>query len=543
MDQDQEKKHACKLCNKSFLSGRLLSGHMRIHVLAGKGSAKEEINLENGNMGIEGYGLRENPKKSWKFSGLKNDNGTESVEEIMQCRVCGKQFESQRSLHGHMRHCSEKKGICCKECGRGFKTLRSLTGHMRLHSDKYRVSTKESRTSSSRPNLVVMALSDTDTVSLVRKKRSNRIRYKVTPNSSFSSLNESISGFEVEQEVEEVAMCLMMLSRGVCDWDEFKSVSESLDNGSVYSGDKSLYQNKRNERSEDGDCVFEGNEFFKKKKPRGDNLDPFVSDSKDLTYECSKLKFPIGSFYQEIDSKKLKLEEEFGFLPCDTDEIEKGIEDEIDSNRIESESTQEFTQEVDLGSLDAELVKDDSYTEIISSTSDFDNVDNSKKKSQFRCKICNKLFSSHQALGGHQTFHRTTRNSVVLKIEQRQEIQSNCLPEKIVCIKDSVEEEVNRVTVTSNRSKKRQEYKCDICSRSFISGQALGGHKRAHHSKPKEEQSMAIKEEAHNPNISNALHINLRDMLDEENSHEIGFNSCWGVSSYKHDPLLNLVAN
>ncbi|KAF2299342.1 hypothetical protein P3X46_016379 [Hevea brasiliensis] len=580
MEQVHEKKHVCKLCNKSFLNGRILGGHMKIHVA--RDSANEQVKLESSNMGIDGYGLRENPKKSWKSSSLNPDDFV-SVQESFECKVCGKQFEFPRSLHGHMRHHSaaERKGIRCKECGKGFRTLKSLTGHMRLHAEKNRVS-KESRTSSS-PNLVVMTLSDTETVSLVRRKRSNRMRYKVTPNSSFSSLNESVPGFEVEEELEEVAMCLMMLSRGVCKWGEFKSIGESLDDDFVYFEAKSLYQNKQMEgRSENGDDVFEDNEPVKKKKPREQKLDPYASDTMNKSSECSEcdcdmvcngekeipLEVPIEKFYRGVDSKGRKLEDESGLLLCDT-EIEKGIHDEMDSSAAESESSQEFTEEVGLDLAGPENVKctpsnkpipeacdtemgKDSCTEMICSTSDFGTADDTKNKSQFQCRICNKIFPTYQALGGHQTFHRTTKSSVALKIEEHQAgIETNLLAEKfdlanklvkLECIKDSVQGEVNEVIITSYQSKKRKEHKCHICSKNFVSGQALGGHKRAHHPKAREEQNMTMKQEG--LDICNAPDISVTDMLDTEANREVGFESWWaGIRSYKHESLADLIAN
>lgn len=554
---------------------------MRIHVA--RDSAKEEVKLENNNMGIEGYGLRENPKKSWKSSGLKHTDGV-SVQESLECRVCGKQFEFPRSLHGHMRHHSaeERKGIRCKECGKGFRTLRSLTGHMRLHSEKCKVPTES--ITGSRPNLVVMTLSDTEPASLVRRKRSNRKRYKVTPNSSFSSLNESVSGFEVEEEVEEVALCLMMLSRGVCKWGEFKSIGEPLDNGSVPFEAKSLYHNNRiGWRSEDGDYVLEDNELFKKKRPREQKLDPCASDSKNQTSECSDcdsdivcnvekkiaLEVPIENFYQVAESMGPKLEDESRLLLCDA-EIKKGIHDATDSSATESESSQEFTAEIGLDLAGLEYVKctpskrttfkacdakvgKEFCTEMICSTSDFDLADDSKKKSQFQCRICNKMFPTYQALGGHQTFHRATKSSVASKIEQHQEdIETNLLPDKTdlssklakaECVKDSgEEEEENGVTMTNYQSKKSKEHKCHICSKNFVSGQALGGHKRAHHAKAREELNLAMQQE--DREMSDAPEINAPGMLDTEANPEYGLESWWaGVRSYKNESLVDLIAN
>ncbi|EEF36282.1 zinc finger protein 600 [Ricinus communis] len=577
MEEDRKKKrHVCKLCNKSFLSGRILGGHMRTH--RSRNSVEEDVILENSNMGDEGcYGLRENPKKSWKSSFLNdNDDSLLSVQESVECRVCGKQFESARSLHGHMRHHSveERNGVRCKECGKGFKTVRSLTGHMRLHSLKNRVS-NESRTSPG-PNLVVIALPNAKTVNLVRRKRSNRTRCKVTsPNSSFSSLNESVSGFEIEHEVEEVALCLMMLSRGVYESGEFKSVGESMNTDSLSFEAKPLDESKQMGSSDGEIDVFDGDELVKKKKQRVEKFDSCASDSKNKTSEGSdcdrdmacteeekiQLESSTVNSYQPADSKRPEVGDECDWQLCDT-EVEKVIHVEMDSSATESHSSQETREKVglDLASLehviytpskkavfDAEMGKD-SCTEIICSTANFDD---SKKKNQFQCRICSKMFLTHQALGGHQTLHRTSKSSAALKIDNCQEgIQTNSFPEKsdarseagkLDSIKNSVEQEEDGMTTTGYQLKKSKEHKCPICSKLFVSGQALGGHKRAHPAKAKEEQNMAMQQEV--PGICEALDINLPAMIDTESNDEAGFKSCWTGTIYKHEPLLDVIAS
>jgi hypothetical protein len=224
MGQDQEQRHVCRHCNENFSSGRVLGGHMN------KNSAKGQKNVINSNMCFEGdgrtgYGLRENPKKSWKFS--RSEHAT-SGQEIV-CKVCGNGFESPRALCGHMRHHSGRQriGIYCEECGKGFQSLRALTSHKRIHSQRFYIC-NESWTSSS--------------LELVRKKRSNRMRYKIRPNSSFSSMNKSVSLPEIEKEVKDIAICLMMLSRGANYWGGYNSVTESSDNDSVTFEGKSTRQ-------------------------------------------------------------------------------------------------------------------------------------------------------------------------------------------------------------------------------------------------------------------------------------------------------------
>ncbi|KAL6287771.1 hypothetical protein ACE6H2_012161 [Prunus campanulata] len=90
--------HRCKLCNKTFSSGKVLGGHMRGH--GTKNSAKAEKKLKVSNVDFEGdddehagYGLRVNPKKSWKFSGSK----VQASEKESLCKVCGKSSVTESS--------------------------------------------------------------------------------------------------------------------------------------------------------------------------------------------------------------------------------------------------------------------------------------------------------------------------------------------------------------------------------------------------------------------------------------------------------------
>ncbi|XP_019157081.1 PREDICTED: zinc finger protein ZAT4-like [Ipomoea nil] len=196
-EEAEEQKFICKFCNKVCLSGRSLGGHMRghLHLIAAakKQRTKADQNSvqsrsakirEKGKSMVLGEddGLTENPNKSWKVF-YSNHRGLE-----------------RENLSDHQRRYEEEEEHhLCKKCGKVFDTIRALNGHMQIHSKRSRLSREESMES----------LSDMENQCPVQKKRS-AIRYGVTENSPFSS---------VASDLEEAAVCLMMLSRGFQEWD------------------------------------------------------------------------------------------------------------------------------------------------------------------------------------------------------------------------------------------------------------------------------------------------------------------------------------
>ncbi|KAK3212471.1 hypothetical protein Dsin_017177 [Dipteronia sinensis] len=194
-------------------------------------SSEEEVKHNNSKMGFQengqiSYGLRENPKKSWKFSCFNHFSASSMQEN--RCKECGKSFESQKALFGHMRHHSRKRKtrISCKECGKAYLSLKSLANHSKFHSGKSKVSDLA-----------------------VKKKKSKRKKYNFCATSSISSLNESLSVTEIGQEVEHAARCLMMLSRGL------RNLTEFSDNDSVAFEVESL------DGKLDDSCVSEKNKI------------------------------------------------------------------------------------------------------------------------------------------------------------------------------------------------------------------------------------------------------------------------------------------
>ncbi|XP_057504432.1 zinc finger protein ZAT9-like [Actinidia eriantha] len=414
MEEDQEQKFVCKICSMSFSNGESMGGHMRGHL--GSISAKKHDEEDHKETGFEdrdnsGYGLRENPKKTWRVSDLKH--GIEMSKNC--CKQCGKVFPSLRALSGHMRCHSIKEGEnVCKQCGKAFGSMRALFGHMRHHSKRPRVQL------------------DCENLGPIRKKRSKKGRYKMNDNFSLSNYNASCSYVsDNDDELEGAAMCLIMLSRGERKFVESNSILESSENDSVIVVKaKAMHQSEENSRYGD---------------------DTWMSEKLDSAVSCSKFG-DLGSEFLINCEKKAGFEVSIdGFHKGDVSKIVlSDAEIENGSKSTELELEREF--ELDQATFDVE------EPDLGGKFSGF--FDDSEKKREYRCRTCNKMFDSYQALGGHQTSHRTSSAEASAKLE---------------CHENLVDQN------TSYESKKSKDHECPICFKVFSSGQALGGHKRAHY--------------------------------------------------------------
>ncbi|KAI3669967.1 hypothetical protein L6452_41491 [Arctium lappa] len=265
--------YVCKFCNQSFVNGKKLGGHMRRHlglISASRKQSNKELNQDstNGGIGLEfndemiknneekvgvnedfgpnSYGLRENPKKSWRVSvavsvsnsGSKPTPTPNRSSDSSICKQCGKGFNSLRALASHMRSHSLKnkesiKKNLCGKCGKCFDSVKALYGHMRCHShtiNRSQPSISSSSSSSSSEDGKFDGGVKGEISNPIRRKRSCT-RYKsIKPNdpSSCTSLSSFASICEInDDEVEEGALCLMMLSRGIMGISKKEVIGES----------------------------------------------------------------------------------------------------------------------------------------------------------------------------------------------------------------------------------------------------------------------------------------------------------------------------
>ncbi|AEC06595.1 C2H2-like zinc finger protein [Arabidopsis thaliana] len=102
----------------------------------------------------------------------------------------------------------------------------------------------------------------------------------------------------------------------------------------------------------------------------------------------------------------------------------------------------------------------------------------SEVEERFECDGCKKVFGSHQALGGHRATHKDVKGCFANK--NITEDPPPPPPQEIVD-----QDKGKSVKLVSGMN-----HRCNICSRVFSSGQALGGHMRCHWEKDQEENQV-----------------------------------------------------
>lgn len=369
MEEDQELRNLCKLGNQRFDSGRSL-GHMRSDLTINSRNIEQDhkkIQMgfeENGPNAV--YGLRQNPKKSSK------------VPDTEDC-------SSQQQKH-------------CRKCGKGFQSAKALYGHMRCHSRK-RTDPKQKR--------LIDNETDNETEAPLKRKRSRRTRYKINSNPSLSNSNDSSSvSYQIEQELEDIAMCLMMLSRGVRTWDGFNVLTESSDNNSVsFEANEIAIEKEENENLRKERTCFDANigSFDKKISELG------ASDSEETKLELAiQFSDTQTDHENEIKLSEIKvgkdLMEELGIDRAHSDSMKSNLGNIISSDSSECNICKNELIHTNIRSFDKQLKKNPPLESKEKGTSQLDN-ELKKSVAKHECAICFKVFSSGQALGGHKRAH------------------------------------------------------------------------------------------------------------------------------------------
>ncbi|CAI9767972.1 unnamed protein product [Fraxinus pennsylvanica] len=490
MEVDQELRFVCKLCNKRYPCGKSLGGHMRSHAIAnsaesdekaeanmkktmflndgGKNFVEESKVVEFGN-GQSSYELRENPKKTWRAVDLTFPLPPEKV-----CRQCGKGFQSMKALCGHM--------ACHSEKDRGLKDDHSWTSSKMVMDSNLDTEVEDRRLRT-------------------RSAKSKRYKNVVVKSSSFSLANGSSSVSEVdEQEQEDIALCLMMLSRNSGNKGGVNSVVETSDNNSVVLETKSSSIDMKMKicRKECLDFVHNVHETPQMKKI-GDRKSKAISSDADIAQvnnsdsdyfldESTKADSDVSvdrnhKNSSSNDSKKLFMS--FGARREDS-AIEFGKNLYV-VEHFETELSKELTKENGYGMNSNSAKIHSRKREYISESRRMENGSSeigkkTQTRSKYECLNCKKTFNSYQALGGHRPCHK--RNNV--RSEPDYETGENILDDNALDSKTArrhgelVGKNSSNYAEKKVKPKKNKVHVCPFCHKVYKNGQALGGHKRTH---------------------------------------------------------------
>nr|KYP36786.1 hypothetical protein KK1_042063 [Cajanus cajan] len=462
----EERKFVCKYCSKRFPCGKSLGGHIRTHMMSEHSHShsrsvqgNEKKNNVGGAMFSNNniiYGLRENPKKTTRFV---HSNATLQQQQQLDkfCKECGKGFPSLKALCGHMACHSEKdknrfEGFTEKQKlvmdsqsdtetsaprrsrRMRFKTL-SNSNNNNNQSQSSSVSEVEQEQEevarclmmlykdSCHKGRFALVTESSDNNSVVLEAKSSSLETKVTMmmNSTGNGKNSMSSAYEFVEEKKKLE--LEVDHKYKHEDMKFKSAeicydSDNSDSGYFRYGPKKV-------DSDDSNDGFFRNEVKSSKVGYLSGFEEYdVESRKVLSRGRSRStefkKFALEDW--ENDGEDVAAARKFGskkFKKSNYDQNLGGVSSRKMGNGYTNGGNNKYeclTSERDNGSDDSAYESDESSTDTDSYPAPKAHNRNisgqkgkkklkTKKSKAHECPICNKIFRSGQALGGHKRSH------------------------------------------------------------------------------------------------------------------------------------------
>ncbi|CAL1394856.1 unnamed protein product [Linum trigynum] len=557
-----QSKHVCKFCRKSFPCGRSLGGHMRSHMI-------NDVSAQTDGTLITRKKLPSLP------TAIGNDGMMANAEQ-----GTGLHRENQKSKGPAAAASSHHDGLVgdklCKECGKSYQSWKALFDHIKLHHHRHHhssnkqaeeqedgidheVSDSDSDSDSwdncANNNMMMLnqklvkdSQSDNETT-LNRKKRSKRrsTRQLGIVAAANSSSFSAVSG--VEQEQEEVALCLMLLSRDVRqNWPSSSpaaAAAESLDNNSLFSESANKFSSLYN--------VNGTHESTIPAPPA--KLKGIVVMKSELSASLPPTESPANG------GKRKKRQQDL--LKGDV-----GWDPEVDINsKFECHTCNKaFHSYQALGGHRASHKK---IKGCFASNFDIPTTDETTIVTD------NELLSTDQSPTINKQPHQLlpvvsspdpppgTTKLVATKSIKHELLATKISPSPTPNVASGSGRK--KGSNNNNNNHGRTIHECPICLKVFSSGQALGGHKRSHlvgssEGKAANNVPMATLTETADgagkiPTMKDFLDLNLPAPVDEESENNksisnindvVGFNPWWsGGTSHQHEqqPLVGLISN
>lgn len=360
-----------------------------------------------------GYGLRENPKRTWRIAYSSEDTSLCAADNKL-CRECGKVFQSWKALFAHMKGHSN-----------------SITNSFENEQDSW---TSDKVMDSQSENETTNTTRRTRTTSRRRRRTTRYMGTTITTTSSsnfsIANNNASSSVTETEQEQQqEVALCLMMLSRDVGHWGGLKFVADldhsTSDNNSGFSdAPSSLRMNRISEikgKSSVSSATLETHKLKKLKKMSEEEVS-VGGFSKNLVkkIELTQAQLDSNKFnssnkrkfqdaYDHSSPKRCRYEcgtcnkvfrsyQALGGHRASHKKIKGCFASKVES----SENTTEFDTDL---SPDHPIASGSNLSSLIDHQDVVKAESISTKSKGHSCPICLKVFPTGQALGGHKRSH------------------------------------------------------------------------------------------------------------------------------------------
>ncbi|KAI6690736.1 hypothetical protein NL676_027564 [Syzygium grande] len=351
----------CVFCRKGFSSGKALGGHMRIHVQSTKKPVRKKIHR----------------RKFKRSRSNNNSRGSSATNDHRTCVICAKSFPSMKSLYGHMRLHPERdwRGVQPPPATAAKQSSSSTVSDsvvVRKTDDDQIVGFDDDpkeRSSS------VIDLSKSVPGWGVTSKRGKKAGTPSVNGSGLGSGSGSGEGVGLDAQVQEA---LVMLANGNPPGRVSPLIKPRTE---ATTDDKDEHKMEENYEANcfigsysgiDGrNCI----EIAEYKEPEA------VSET------GLKPKGPVNMMMNCVEEKQVQ---------CSYYELVRKLKKRRKIKRLRN------LEEVHAGN--------DVQNRIIDPVSPV----------RFKCSICNKSFSSHQALGGHKSSHnKPTKNSQTITRDRK----------------------------------------------------------------------------------------------------------------------------